>query len=253
MADLARDGYTLIEAQAARDMAEMLRCDIVELAKLTQGPLHGRASALLLGRRPSFAQALCQPDILAIVEALLGKGASLSQMVGSIRVSGSPGLGLHADNSWFPEPFPEWEMSCTACWVLDEFTERGGCTFAVPGSHLQRRHPPDDQRAKPLGAVSLEAQRGSIWLWTGALWHGSSARTVLGERVALHMTFNRLGIQPIEDYRHLNDEWLRSQPDEIARLLGRQSHFGTTTLNSGGVDPFLAVETYRAVHGRDGY
>lgn len=69
----------------------------------------------------------------------------------------------------------------------------------------------------------------------------------------LHMTFVRLGIQPVEDYRHLDKSWLREQPAEIAGLLGRNTLFGTTRIDSGGVDPLLAVETYRMVHGRNGY
>ncbi len=103
------------------------------------------------------------------------------------------------------------------------------------------------------GATALAAPKGSVWLWAGSLWHGNYPREIEGKRVVLHITFNRIGIQPIEDYGHLDSAWLKEQPREIATLLGLRHLFGTTTCLSGGVDPLRAVETYRFVFGRDGY
>jgi Phytanoyl-CoA dioxygenase (PhyH) len=251
--ELRANGYTLLEDRKAKSLAPVLRRDILELCRETKGSRHGRAAALLLGRRPSFTQALMLPSLMALVEGILGKGMILSQLAGSVRVAGSPPLGMHVDNSWFPEPFPDWEITCTACWVLDDFTQEGGCTYVVPRSHLERRHPPIEHRNRFENARPLDAPVGSIWIWTGGLWHGNYPRAIDGERIVLHMTFVRLGIQPVEDYRHLDSLWLRAQPAAVAGLLGRNSLFGTTNVDNGGVDPVLAVETYRAVHGRDGY
>jgi hypothetical protein len=251
--EIGRQGYTLLRSRTARLMSEKLRHDILDLSLESIGQMHGKTAALLLGRRPSFAEAVALPELLAVAEAIVGKGLILSQVIGSVRTRDAPALGLHVDNSWFPEPFPEWELSCTACWVLDEFTQSGGCTYAIPGSHQSRRHPTLAEREQPVGCLPLQASRGSIWVWTGSLWHGNYPRQLPGERVALHITFNRLGIQPIEDYRHLDATWLAGQPRPIASLLGRRALFGSTTVNSGGVDPLLALETYRSVHGRDGY
>jgi hypothetical protein len=250
---LKEHGYTLLQDPEALAMADDVRDAIGRLARDTVGPLRGRTAALLLGRDPVFSKTLMLPSLLTLVEFILGRGAILSQLVGSVRQRGSPPLEMHVDNSWFPEPFPEWEMTCTACWVTDVFTREAGCTFAVPGSHLQRRHPPMDVRRTLDGAIPLEAPKGSIWLWTGSLWHGNYPRLLEGERIVLHMTFNRIGIHPIEDYGHLDSAWIREQPEEIAGLLGRRILFGTTTCTSGGVDPLRAVETFRCVHGRNGY
>ncbi len=225
----------------------------LRLANETIGVLKGRTAALLLGRDPVFSKALALPGPLTLVEYLLGPGAILSQLMGSVRDKDSPPLGMHVDNSWFPEPFPAWEMTCTLCWVTDAFTREGGCTYVVPRSHLQRRHPPMDVQRTLDGATALAAPKGSVWLWAGSLWHGNYPREIEGKRVVLHITFNRIGIQPIEDYGHLDSAWLKEQPREIATLLGLRHLFGTTTCLSGGVDPLRAVETYRFVFGRDGY
>src|SRR5260370_38738072 len=102
------------------------------------------------------------PGLIALIESVLGSGPIPSQLLGSVREKGSQPLGLHVDNSWFPEPFPEWEMTCTACLVTDVFTREGGCTYAVPRSHLRKHHPPMDARRMVDGAVNLEAPKGSI-------------------------------------------------------------------------------------------
>lgn len=251
--ELLELGYTQLRDPAATSMVARIRDSILRLSAETSGPMKGRVAALLLGRDSVFAEAITVPRLLLLVEQVLGRGAVLSQLLGSVRSKGSPPLGMHVDNSWFPEPFPSWELTCTACWVTDEFTQEGGCAFAIPGSHLQRRHPPSEVRHNLSHAVPLEADAGSIWIWTGSLWHGNYPRTIAGDRVALHATFNRIGIQPIEDYQHLDRQWLRTQPEVIERLLGRHHLFGTTTPTSGGVDPMRAVQTYRYVHGQDGY
>lgn len=253
LSDLEKDGYTLVRDPVADGMAAELRRDTLELAAETSGFRRDRAAALLLGRRDSFTRALTLSVLDSIVEALLGKGAVLSQYRGTVRARGSVCLGMHSDNSYFPEPFPPWEMTCTACWVLDDFSRAGGCTYAIPGSHHERRHPPMELRNDLRSAVPLEAPAGGIWVWTGSLWHGNLPRTLLGERVALHMTFNRLGLQPIEDYRHLDTGWIADQKPVISRLLGRGSLFGSSRMDIGGVDPVLAIKTYLAVHGRDVY
>jgi hypothetical protein len=94
-------------------------------------------------------------------------------------------------------------------------------------------------------AIALEVERGDICILVGSLWHGSYPRVLEGKRVALHATFNRLGVQPIEDYRHLSDAWLSEQPSAMTKLLGRQLLFGTSTMKAGGVSLMHARATLR--------
>jgi hypothetical protein len=251
--ELSELGYTLLQDPGALAIADQMRETIIRLSRETTGEFRGRATALLLGRDPVFAKAVTLPSLLTLFEAVLGHGTVVSQLLGSVRPKGSPTIGMHVDNSWFPEPFPTWELSCTACWVTDLFTKDGGCTYVIPRTHLMRRHPPQYVRQDLEKAVPLDAPKGSIWLWAGSLWHGNYPRVTDGDRVVLHMTFNRLGIHPIEDYGHLDSAWLKEQPEEMASLLGRRNLFGTTTYSSGGVDIQRAAETFRSVHGRDVY
>jgi hypothetical protein len=252
--DLVDDGYTILQDPAAHALADRVREAILRLAEETDGgPLHGRGAGLLLGRDPVFAEAVRVPKLLVMAEYLLGRGMLMSQLVGSIRRQDGAPLGLHADNSWFPEPFPPWEIMCTACWVTDDFNPRSGPTLVMPGTHKHRGHPPRERRKSLEGAKPIVAPKGSIALWNGSVWHGNYSRQLPGERVVLHATYTRVGFQPVEDYSHLDDAWLAGQPPEMADLLGRKLFFGSTTTESGGVDPVRLQTTYRTVHGPKGY
>jgi len=252
--ELVDNGYTIIQDPVAHALTDRVREAITRLAVATEdGPLKGRNAGLLLGRDPVFAQAVLVPSLLALTEFLVGRGALLSQLIGSVRREGPGSLSLHADNSWFPEPFPPWEMMCTACWVTDEFTQEGGATLIIPGTHKLKRHPPRDIRKTLQDAVPIVAPKGSLCLWDGSVWHGNYPRQIPGERVVLHMTYTRIGLETVEDYRHLDDAWLADQPPEMADLLGRRLFFGSTTETSGSSNPALLQGTYRLVHGPRGY
>lgn len=252
--DLVDTGFTIIQDPLAHALTDRVREAILRLSVATdEGPLKGRNAGLLLGRDPVFAEAVVVPKLLALVEYLVGRGALLSQLIGSVRREGPGSLALHADNSWFPEPFPPWEIMCTACWVTDEFTQAGGSTMIIPGTNKLKRHPPRDIRKTLENAVPIIAPKGSLALWDGSVWHGNYPREISGERVVLHMTYTRIGMETVEDYRHLDDAWLADQPPAMADLLGRRLFFGSTTETSGTSDPALLQGTYRLVHGPRGY
>jgi hypothetical protein len=250
---LVDDGYTIIQDPAAHAIADRVRAAIIACARSTVGRSKGYAAGLLLGRDPVFADAVLVPRLLAMAEFLLGRGFILSQLVGSIRKKGPGSLGLHADNSWFPAPFPPWEIMCTACFVTDEFTLEGGSTLIIPGTHKHRSHPPRDLRKTLDGARAIEAPKGSLVLWNGNVWHGNYPRLIDGERVVLHITYTRVGFAPVEDYRDLDEAWLAGQPPVMATLLGRENFLGKTTLESGGAIGPLLQMTYQQVHGPGGY
>ena len=247
------DGYTILQDPAALAIADRVRAAIIDCAQSTVGRSKGYAAGLLLGRDPVFADAVLVPRLLAMAEYLLGGGFILSQLVGSIRKKGPGSLGLHADNSWFPAPFPPWEIMCTACFVTDEFTLEGGSTLIIPGTHKHRSHPPRDLRKTLDGARAIEAPKGSLVLWNGNVWHGNYPRLIDGERVVLHITYTRVGFAPVEDYRDLDEAWLAGQPPVMATLLGRENFLGKTTLESGGAIGPLLQKTYQQVHGPAGY
>ena len=245
--DLVDDGYTVIQDPKAHAIVDEVREAII---RCVPAEPHEKAPTrfTLLDQDPVFAEAITTPRLLALVEFLLGRGAAFSQLSGSRRRQGPNSLGLHADNSWFPEPLPDWEISCTACMVTDEFTRESGATLVIPGTHKLKRHPPKEDRISLKGARPIIAPKGSICLWNGCVWHGNYPRELPGERVVLHMTYTRVGMAPIETYDHLDQAWFEGKDPALPSLLGRHNFLGR---RHGWKEDHrrLLKETYDQVHG----
>lgn len=167
---------------------------------------------------------------------MCGKGALLSQLICSIRPKGSPAIGLHADQNWFPAPFPEHNQLFTLCWAMDPYTRSGGCTGVIPGSQALKRHPDADEIAACEGMIPTTCPENSITFWDGSVWHSNYPRRDDGERVVLHITFSRLSLRTVENYEHLNEAWLEGKPPELRTMLGRDDFLGSTTIERGFAD-----------------
>jgi ectoine hydroxylase-related dioxygenase (phytanoyl-CoA dioxygenase family) len=220
--DLVEKGYTVIQGAAPPEFFERLRVRLIECV-LEVGAVQ---TGMLLSRGRIFEAAVCNPQVLALAELVCGKGFILSQMVGTVRPQGDRGLPVHTDNDLIRDPFPPHPQVLTAVWACDDFTPEGGCTWVIPGSHRQRRHPEDGELEHE--AVAIECPRGSILVWDGATWHGSYTRSAPGERVALHVMFNRMALRPFEAYG-VPREMIERNPPELASLLGLNDPFGKST------------------------
>lgn len=234
--ELQHNGFTVVGKIAETAFTERLRETCLRLAQETQGAGQGHSAALLLGRDPIFQEVVLNPCVLALVEVMCGQGALLSQLICSIRRQGAPALGLHADQNWFPAPFPLHNQLFTMCWTMDDYSEEAGCTKVIPGSHVHKRHPDETEIRDEPGAIPTVADANSLVCWDGSIWHGNYPRTLTGERVVLHITFSRLALRPVENYDHLDESWLEDRPDKLAVMLGREDFLGSTTIARGSAD-----------------
>ena len=241
---LRDEGYTVVENIATPEFTARLRETCIRLSKETEGPARGYSAALLLGRDPIFEDVVLNPKITALVEVMCGKGALLSQLIASIRPKGAPSLGLHADQNWFPAPFPVHNQLFTMCWAMEEFSLAGGSTKVIPKSHLAKRHPNKEEVQQEPGAIAIECAPNSITCWDGSIWHGNYPRTLDGERVVLHITFSRLALRTVENYSHLDEAWLEGKPAALRVILGREDLLGSTTIARGGADYSVLPRTF---------
>jgi hypothetical protein len=238
--DLVEKGYTVVEDAAPPEFSERLRARIIECVVEVGVPLTG----LLLARGRIFEEAACNPYVLALAELTCGKGFILSQMLGTVRPQWDQGMPRHTDYDLIRDPFPPHPQTMTAVWACDDFTREGGCTWVIPGSHRLRRHPADGEVGHE--AVAIECPRGSILVWDGATWHGSYSRRRPGERVALHVMFNRMALRPFEAY-DLPRETIERNPPEFASLLGLNDPFGMSTVYGADLERLeWALRAYRS-------
>ncbi|HET6793319.1 MAG TPA: phytanoyl-CoA dioxygenase family protein [Acidimicrobiales bacterium] len=217
---LVDEGYTVIAGAAAPEVTARLREAILTASRITSDADAGGAS-MLLRRDPVFAEVVLNPKLMAMAEFSVGRGHLLSQVAGSVKPRGGAGLALHADQNWFPAPFPEHNYMVTFCWTCDEYTREGGATLMIPGTHRLRRHPDHDEIAAADGAIAIECPAGSVAVWDGSVWHGAWPRTTEGQRVVCHITYCRLAARQVEDYGPWADELIGRHGEAMAQLLGR--------------------------------
>ena len=232
--NLKEDGYAVVDSGESKNFHDELRDVCIKLSNETEGSSKGYTASILLGRHPIFEKVVLNKKLLALVEVMCGKGALLSQIIASIRPQGSNEIGLHADQNWFPAPFPVHNQLFTVCWALDSFTKEGGSTKVIPGSHKKRRHPLPDEIVDQKGVIPIECSAGSLAMWDGSVWHSNYPRKIEGDRVVIHITFCRLALRPVESYDHLDNEWLKDKPNELSTLLGRDDFLGHKDFKKGG-------------------
>ncbi len=230
---LAMEGWTVVEKAADGQFNNQLREQILQDAK------KGGARMLLAGD-PVYAQAVLNPKLMALAEFSVGRGHLISQVAASVRRKDEPMLGLHADHNWLPAPFPEHNMLLTACWACDEYTKENGATQVIPGSANLRRHPDAGEVEAMAGAVSIECGPGSIVVWDGNIWHSSGERTAEGERVVCHITYTRLMMRQVEDYREHDERLIEQHGAPMAGLLGHNDGL----FSNDGFDYSKLVETF---------
>jgi ectoine hydroxylase-related dioxygenase (phytanoyl-CoA dioxygenase family) len=232
VADLELNGYCIVPDAAPIDLFDRIRAAIVRVTKETLdrgvtpfdfGP-NTSMMYRLLAHDDVFAEAVLIPKLTALVTYLLGEGYTLQVATGSTLSEGSMPGPLHADNQFFPDPFPQQFHVATAIWCCDDFDGALGSTQVVPGSHRRFRHPRSGEGIDE--AVPVVAPKGSIVMWTGHTWHRSGGRTAKGTRVALHTGFSRPHIRVFEAYEPEVTERLAAKDSRFVRLLGVDLPYG---------------------------
>lgn len=81
------------------------------------------------------------------------------------------------------QPFPDVTMCLVIIFYLNDVDEKSGGTWAVPGSHKDKRNPrgPKDKitlTAPIQGETQIKAKAGSVFIQDSRLWHSSPLRNL---------------------------------------------------------------------------
>ena len=190
-----------------------------------------------------FADVSTHPVKKALMTYLLGEGHRLLASDGWIKWQTPDtweeevSTGFHVDQNMVPPPF-RWQVPHVANmnWTLTDYTREDGALAYVPGSHKEDR-PPELGEALPR-AIPVEAPKGSLIIFHGALWHGAYRKTTPGLRVTMLGQHCRPYMLPAQDYKgRLSEEAFNASEDpEYLRSLVREDE---TDLR---VEPFGAAE-----------
>ncbi len=220
--ELAEEGWTVVENAATPEFNDRLRQKILELTGAASDTERGGAGNMMLAKDPLFAEAVLNPKLMAMAEFSVGRGFLLSQVAASVRPKGSDSIGLHADHNWVPAPFPAHNLLVTGCWVCDDYSKAGGSTLVVPGSNKLARHPDPKETEEKRDAIAIECPAGSVAMWGGNIWHANWPRTTDGQRVVCHITYSRLMMRTVEDYRAHADDLVAKHGEKMAQLMGQE-------------------------------
>lgn len=80
-------------------------------------------------------------------------------------------------------------LQAQCLWLLDDFNERNGATRVVPRSHQYQFYPENNKHYPE--EVIVTAPAGSVIIFNGALWHGSSKKQTHEDRWAIIVSYSR--------------------------------------------------------------
>ena len=228
-------GYTVVYDAKPLSFFDEMRETILRLGEEDRDlgrtiPLSGKDGGSYLvfqlaNRGRIFEEAVMAEKPLALVTYLMGESCQLSSCGAHVRVQGDPPQAMHADTPFVPAPLPGFAHTCNVMWCLDDFTREAGGTLVVPGSHKNCAIPLTGNTTRNM-AVPVETPKGSVFVFTGHLWHGAGARTIPGERVGMTCYFSRMYARPQEPLNDLiSDEIVDRNPPRFAELIGRNNPY----------------------------
>lgn len=187
---------------------------------------HGADTKLLFNlhnKDARFRELMFTPGVLDIAGTLLRQGSyrdsepfqiALSQARGLFGVH--PAQQLHIDSNL---PGAGHILVLQAMWVLSPFRRENGATRVVPGSHKRREFAENGRQYDD--EIVVEADPGTLVLFDGALWHGSSAKTTDESRWIIVNRYARWFIRPSFDHtQNTPPEVFEELSTEQRELLG---------------------------------
>lgn len=193
-AQIAKDGYTILEDVLDPDFVAALVKDLTRLEREldirpSRNEFEGTKTLRvynLLAHGKLWEQVPVHESILPLVERVLDPGCLVSTL-SSIGIDpGETEQPIHADDQLIPLGKPHAAVVCNTMWALTDFTDANGATRVVPGSHLRDASPNFGQA---YDSVPAEMRRGSVLVWHGSLWHGGGANQTDERRIGIAMNY----------------------------------------------------------------
>jgi len=170
----------------------------------------------LLGNDETYWACAAHPVMLAIAERVLGPGFHIGAAALNEVSPGARAQRLHRDDEFvsLPRPFSR-TFVMNSIWALTDFTTEAGATRFVTGSHRETRAMAEDE------VIHAEMGRGSVFIFDGSLWHGSSRNNSTSEiRIGLVVTYCAAFVRPFENQlRGFSHKKLAAIPADRARLM----------------------------------
>ena len=194
VADIARDGYTIVEDAIEPDLVDALVQALTDLETFfavepANNAFEGDHTLRvynLLALGEIWQRVPVHASVLPIVERVLDPGCLVSSLSSIKILPGETEQPIHADDQLIPIAKPHVPTVCNSMWALTDFTEANGATRIIPGTHTADRSP---DFGAPYPSIAAEMPKGSVLIWHGSLWHGGGANTTDTARIGIAMNY----------------------------------------------------------------
>jgi len=233
------DGYTILENILEPEFVSSIEKRVREIEADTAGTPEEIAAdtehsflrtAGLFQLDPMFREVPIQPDVLDVVEGVLGEDFLLSTFSALDVEPHKPNMQpLHPDDALIPlaRPHPS-PIGCTCMFVITDFNSDTGGTRLLPGSH---RAPLDllfsQDSAQMEGILQPDVKAGSVLVFDHALFHGASTNNTDEWRLGLQVSYHAGWIRTYTNwFRTIPVEEVATYPERLADLLGYKTFRG---------------------------
>lgn len=224
---LQRDACVIVDGLATPDQLDRFEAEMSPYEQANaKGPedfsgKETKRTGSLIERSPAARELVGHPTIVGTAKGLLHDAKNIHLHLTQI-ISIGPGetdQSIHRDQWAFDFfPFPNgYEVQCNTIWALTDFNEENGATHVIPGSHryddkLEFTH---DQTERAV------MERGSVLLYTGAIYHGGGANRSDAIRKGINITYARAWLTQEENqFLAVSREVAKDLPEDLARLIG---------------------------------
>jgi ectoine hydroxylase-related dioxygenase (phytanoyl-CoA dioxygenase family) len=175
------------------------------------------------------------PQLLDVVEALLGDRPLLMRSQGIRVLPGSAAQDLHRDDVCIPVSHPGQTLSVSLMLALSDFDEENGGTRFIPYSHLADANVDSDSK---IGDSVAEMRAGSVLIMVSELMHGAGENRTLHARTGIFANYCVPWLRTLDNhYIPFSKIGLNGLSDRMLELLGYD------TATEGGI-------VYGVVEGR---
>lgn len=250
--NIERLGYTVIPDVIARAEAAALHDRLLEIWKKQEAEFgserlkklgESNTHRSLLTEDERFMDMIVHPQVLAMVDRIIGPSAILNLQTGS---ASFPGVAhfqstMHRD---FAKDFVATKpLALNAFWCIDDFTEENGATQVVPFTHATPGLP--SAQWIEANTRSVVASAGSVIFWDSLLLHRAGANRSNNPRFGVNHMYTRPFLKQQMDF----PAYLKGTVDVESRI-GQILGFWTippTSVEEFRVDP--SKRTYRGGQG----
>ena len=254
---LGADGCAVIEELVPGSTMDALAAELGPwMAATPDGPddfsgFATKRTGGLLARSETARDLVTHPVVREVAGRVLSHATSYQLHLTQVIAigPGETGQPIHRDQWAFDFfPFPDgYEVQCNTLWAMTDFTEENGATRVIPGSN----HAPDKQRYSVDDTVPAEMTKGSVLVYTGALYHGGGANRSDSVRCGVNITYNLSWLRQEENqYLSVPVELAKTFDEDLQRLMG----YSRGAYALGYVDDLRdPIEVLRPEAGRIGF